>query len=176
MDKEQERILTAITTAIEMEKDANQCYLDASMASGNEAGRKFLNSLADEELKHKDHFEQIYESIRKNRDWPDVNLDLQEANRIRESLYKKCEVLGVNVASTESERDAVKVSVDKEKKSQDYYRQQAEKAVFDSEKEFYNRLAAEERTHELALLDYYEFLLDPAAWYVKREHPSLDGG
>jgi hypothetical protein len=37
-------------------------------------------------------------------------------------------------------------------------------------------LAAQEGEHHLILLDYYEFLKDPAAWFVQKEHPSLDGG
>ncbi|GAI26187.1 unnamed protein product, partial [marine sediment metagenome] len=42
--------------------------------------------------------------------------------------------------------------------------------------DFYETLAAEEREHHLILLDYYEYLKDPAGWFVKKEHPSLDGG
>jgi len=37
-------------------------------------------------------------------------------------------------------------------------------------------LAQEEREHELALLDYHDYLSDPAGWFVKSEHSSLDGG
>ena len=33
-----------------------------------------------------------------------------------------------------------------------------------------------EKEHQLVLLDYYEYLKDPAGWFVKKEHPSLDGG
>ncbi|MCK4722939.1 MAG: hypothetical protein KAT75_06530 [Dehalococcoidia bacterium] len=37
-------------------------------------------------------------------------------------------------------------------------------------------LATEERGHYLTLLDYREYLSDPAGWFVTQEHPSLDGG
>jgi hypothetical protein len=47
--------------------------------------------------------------------------------------------------------------------------------MYDTEKEFYEQLA-KEREHELALVDYYEYLADPAGWFVKIERPSLDGG
>jgi hypothetical protein len=36
-------------------------------------------------------------------------------------------------------------------------------------------LDTEEREEYLRLIDYLEFLNDPQSWYVKREHPSLDG-
>ena len=72
--------------------------------------------------------------------------------------------------------DAVQVAIDKEKRSYDFYEHQAGNAAYNTEKEFYTTLAIEEREHELALLDYYEYLADPAGWFVKSEHSSLDGG
>jgi hypothetical protein len=38
-----------------------------------------------------------------------------------------------------------------------------------------DELDTEEREEYLRLIDYLEFLNDPQSWYVKREHPSLDG-
>ena len=82
----------------------------------------------------------------------------------------------MSVGGTSSELDAVKVAIDQEKKSYDFYENQASEAIYNTEKSFYETLAREEREHELALLDYYEYLADPAGWFVKAEHPSLDGG
>ena len=45
-----------------------------------------------------------------------------------------------------------------------------------AEKDFYEKIAGEERGHKLILLDYYEYMKDPGGWYVKAEHTSLDGG
>ncbi len=84
--------------------------------------------------------------------------------------------MGVNISSNPSELDAVKIAIDKEKKSYDFYERQVINATYDAEKGFYRNLAAEERVHELALIDYYDYLSDPAGWFVKKEHPSLDGG
>ena len=57
---EQEIILQAINMAIEMELDGKECYLAASKGSTNEAGRKLLQSLAEEEDNHRQSFEGIY--------------------------------------------------------------------------------------------------------------------
>ncbi len=173
---EQERILRAITMAIEMELDGKECYLAASKGSTNEAGKKLLQSLAEEEDNHRQTFEGIYNAIRQGRDWPPVDLGTDRAVDIRDTLVKTCQALGVSVGGTSSELDAVKVAIDKEKKSYDFYENQASQAIYDTEKSFYEALAREEREHELALLDYYDYLADPAGWFVKAEHPSLDGG
>ncbi|GAI01022.1 unnamed protein product, partial [marine sediment metagenome] len=45
-----------------------------------------------------------------------------------------------------------------------------------AEREFYEALAIQEKEHHLILLDYYEFLKNPAAWFVSKEHPSPDAG
>ena len=45
-----------------------------------------------------------------------------------------------------------------------------------AEREFYKALAAEEKEHELILVDYYEYLTNPVDWFTRMEHHSLDGG
>ena len=66
--------------------------------------------------------------------------------------------------------------MDMENKTHDYYTKQGQTATYDAERELYKALAAEEKEHHLVLLDYYEYLKNPAAWFVSKEHPSLDGG
>ena len=65
--------------------------------------------------------------------------------------------------------------MDMENKSHDFYQGQGKEATYDAERDFYETLAAEEREHHIVLLDYYEYLKDPAGWFVMKEHPSLDG-
>ncbi len=66
--------------------------------------------------------------------------------------------------------------MDMENKTYDFYKSQGKNATYDAERDFYEALAAQERGHHMVLLDYYEYLKDPAGWFVKKEHPSLDGG
>ena len=173
---EQERIIQAINMAIEMELDGKECYLAASKDSTNEAGSKLLQSLAEEESSHRRTFEKIYNSIRKGQGWPYVDLGADKAYDIRNTLVKTCQALGVRLSSSSSEMGAVKVAIDKEKRSYDFYKNQARNATYDTEKDFYDTLAGQEREHKLTLVDYYDYLADPAGWFVKTEHSSLDGG
>ena len=173
---EQSKMLQVINMAIEMELDGKECYLAASKDSTNEAGKKLLQSLAEEEDIHRLKFEELYNSILKGRGWPSMELQPDTTRNIRHTLVKTCQALGVDIYGTSSELDAVQVAIDKEKRSYDFYGNQARIAAYDIEKEFYTTLAREEREHELALLDYYDYLADPAGWFVKIEHTSLDGG
>jgi len=63
-----------------------------------------------------------------------------------------------------------------ENKTFDFYKSRGGKASYDVERQFYEALAVQEEEHYRVLLDYYEFLKNPAAWFVQKEHPSLDGG
>jgi rubrerythrin len=173
---EQQRILDAVAIAMEMERDGKECYEAASKESTNDAGRAFLQSLAEEEDNHQLKFQQIYDSLQQNRGWPPIALDMGKIQTIKKDLTSTCMVLGVNVTGSASELDAVKVAVEKERTSYDFYDSQAQRATYDSEREFYRTLAQEEREHELALLNYLAYLTDPADWFLKAEHASLDGG
>ena len=53
---------------------------------------------------------------------------------------------------------------------------QTKVALYPAEKEYYEAVAAQEREHHRVLADYQEFLKNPAGFFVKKEHPSLDGG
>ena len=63
-----------------------------------------------------------------------------------------------------------------ENQTLDCYLSRAAKAVFPLEKQYYEAVAAQERVHHALLLDYFEFLKDPAQWFTMKERHSLDGG
>ena len=84
--------------------------------------------------------------------------------------------MGSNIKTQDTELHAVKAAMDMENETYDFYERRVKKASYDVEIEFYRALAAQERTHYLVLLDYYEYLADPSGWFVKKEHHSLDGG
>ena len=67
MVTEQDKILEALKIAIDMENDGKECYQQASHESGNEVGRKLLQSLALEEDTHRQKFVEIYQVMKKRR-------------------------------------------------------------------------------------------------------------
>jgi len=176
MITEQGKILEALKIAIDMESEGKECYQQASQGSGNEVGRKLLQSLALEEEVHRRKFIEIYSAIQKRRGWPATDFQPDKGKRLRALFARTCQAIGVNVKALPAELDVITAAIDKEKKSFDLYNHQSQKATYDAERDFYEALAAEEREHELVLLDYYEYLADPADFFTKTEHHSLDGG
>ena len=176
METEQDKTLDALKIAIKMEIDGKEYYLKASQESGNELGKELLQSLAAEEDVHRQKFEQIYNAIRNKKAWPVTDFQPDGGKRLRTIFATATEEIGSNIKAPATELDAVETAMDMENKTHDFYKSQGESATYDAERDFYHTLAAEEREHHLILLDYYEYLKDPAGWFVKKEHPSLNGG
>jgi hypothetical protein len=63
-----------------------------------------------------------------------------------------------------------------ENKTLDYYKECSAKSSSQAEKKYYEILAGEESSHHAVLLDYFEYINDPANWFTMKERHSLDGG
>jgi len=175
MPSEQEKVIKALKYAIKMEEDGKAFYLQACGESSNELGRKLLESLAKQEDYHRAKFQQIYESIRKEHAWPQVDFKLDGGRTLRTIFARQTEGGKACAPGDETELAVVQQAMRMEGDSYDFYHVRAEQAESDAEREFFQDIAAEEREHQLVMTDYYEFLKNPAGWFVKSEKPSLDG-
>jgi len=176
METGQDKTMEALQIAIQMEVDGKEYYLKASQESSSELGTKLLQSLAAEEDIHRQKFEEIYSAIRSKKAWPVSDFQPDGGKRLRTIFARATEEMGSNIKALATELDVVQTAMDMENKTHDFYKSQGKNANYDTERDFYETLAAEEREHHLILLDYYEYLKDPAGWFVSKEHPSLDGG
>jgi rubrerythrin len=176
MATEQDKTLEALNIAINMEIDGQKYYLKASQESKSEVGKELLKSLAEEEDRHKQIFTRIYEAIRNKKAWPKVELPKDADKRLR-TILNKASVAESPVSRADStELDAVQTAINMEVKTLEFYTNESKSARYDTEKELYDKLAAEERQHQLILIDYYDYIKDPAQWFASKEHSSLDGG
>ncbi len=176
MTTEQDKTLGALQKAIQMEIDGKEFYLKASQASKNELGRKLLKSLAAEEDEHRQVFEDIYKAISAEKGWPGKEFHPDGGRGLRTIFAKALDQMDSGIKAMPDELDAVQTAMSMENETYDFYRSQSQKATYDAEKQLYESLAVQEEEHHRVLLDYYEFLKNPAAWFVQKEHPSLDGG
>ena len=176
MVTEQDKTLEALQIAIQMEIDGKKYYQEMSQSSENRLGRGLFQSLAAEEDIHRGKFEEIYNALRNKKAWPEVYFQPDGGKRLRTIFARATEEMGPTVKSLSTEFDAIQTAIDMESKTYDFYKSQGKIATYDSERDFYETLAAEEREHHLILIDYYEYIKNPAGWFVTKEHPSLDGG
>ena len=160
--------------AIQIEVDGEEFYQQASRRSSNKLAREIFQALADEEDEHRRKFEEIYEALKKGRDWPDVEPPANKGERLKSIFAEATGEMGSKIRVAASELEAIETAIDMEVKSYDFYRSRSEQSTFPLEKRFYHALAGEEKAHHLALLDSYEYLTSPEEWFVAREH-RLDG-
>jgi rubrerythrin len=172
MTGDYERISKCLQDAIQMEIDGKSFYLKASGQCRNEAGKKLLAALAAAEDAHRQKFESIFEAARSKRAWPKT--ELPKGTNINTIFAEALARAKPGTESTASEMAAVDKAIGMEIASYDYYIGQSKKAGKGPEKEFFEAVAAEEHQHQITLLDYKEYVDDPAAWFVKTEHPSFD--
>jgi rubrerythrin len=173
MNKEQKQTLAALQVAIQMEIDGKKYYQQLSRTGSNESGRKLFAALAGEEDRHLQNFEQIYRAIEVKTGWPEMRLG---TSQVEASTAFFNQSISGHTMSTGIELKSLQNAMDMENKTLDYYLGYACKALYPMEKEYYEAVAGQERTHHSLLLDYFEFLKDPAQWFTMKEHQSLDGG
>jgi rubrerythrin len=176
MPNEQDTTMVALQTALKMEIEGKDFYLKASNSSQNELGKQLLKKLAAEEDVHRATFQNIYDTLKAKKGWPDVKYQGDGGRGLRTIFAETLEDMKKNTKSIAAELDAIKVAMDFENKTYDFYKGRSAKATHNAERELYESIAAQESEHHRVLLDYYEFLQDPAQWYVKTEHTSVDGG
>ncbi len=176
MTTEQDKTLGALKAAIQMEIDGKEFYLKASQASNNELGKKLLVKLAAEEDEHRQVFEEIYKNISVERGWPGQEFHSDGGRGLRTIFARALEEMDSGIKAMPAELDAVQTAMAMENETYDFYKRQGGLASYDAERQFYEALAVQEGEHHRVLLDYYEFLKDPAAWFVQKEHTSFDGG
>ena len=176
MENEQAKTMEGLQLAIQMEVDGKTYYQKASKNSINKVGRELFEWLATEEDKHRKRFEQIYSSIKDTKAWPKVDIAPAGEDKLADIFSRAMEDKSGLAKATSDEQDAISHAMDMETKTYDFYNKQAENATYDTERLFYENIASEERGHYLALVDYREYILNPAGWFTKTEHSTLDGG
>ena len=176
MAQEQDATLEGLKTALQMEIDGKEFYLKASKTSQNKLGKELLKKLAAEEDAHREVFKNIFNKIKNKKGWPEVKFKPDGGKGLKTLFAEAVKKMDNNVNAIPAELDAVKTAMDMENKTLDFYRGRSAKTTHEAEKQLYDAVAIQESEHHRVLLDYYEFLKDPAAWYVQKEHTSVDGG
>ncbi len=175
MEDAQARTMKVLEIAVQMEVDGKEFYQKASRQSSNRLSRELFRQLANEEDIHRRRFEEIYKTLKRGQNWPDVEPSLEKGTRIKSLFSEATKALGSKFKIAESELDAIKAAMDMEVRSYNLYHTRSTESTLPVEKQFYKTLAGEERGHHLALLDAYEYLSDPTGWFTRKEHWSLDG-
>jgi len=166
----------ALEIALNNETKEREFYLKHAKRTKHPLGKIMFQQIADEELEHYERLKQLHEKWERGEQWPKtVPLEVHGTvvNNILNGIIKKAE------ETQEADADdlkAVRTAIDFEAKGAKYYAELRDMVSDPKEKKFFDLLSQIENEHYLSLKDTEEYLTDPASWYRKAEHHSLDGG
>ncbi len=172
----QDRALEMLKTALTMEEEGEKFYRKAMEASKNELGRKIFETLMKDEKVHYGRILKIYNKLKDDHAWTSDWKSMDVGHKDVEVLFKEMAAEhGKTLQADPGELEALEVGIDFEYKTLKFYQDYLPEAVDPLEKEFVEKMVAEERGHYTALKDMKQFMADPAAWYQEMERGGLDG-
>ena len=145
--------LEALALALEVEKTELKFYLKLARKARDERARKMFLFLAKEEAEHWDLFEEKFlEDLVEKCELPAVNRELLDR-------------LIVQVDETSlSEVDAVKIGMEQEKLTWEFYEKAAEEAEHSSVRRLFEELAKIEKAHYELLKAQYDAVMKTGIW------------
>ena len=168
--------LNALEVALNNETRERDFYLRNAARTNNPVGKAMFERIAEDEAEHYERLKRLHEEWTAQGRWPEtVPLTVKQTN-VRDILLNTLKGVGKAEASDADDREAVRTAAEFEEKGVVFYKNLAASSTDEREKAFFELLSSIEYEHYLSLRDAEEYFDNPAAWFVKTEHPTLDGG
>ncbi len=167
--------LDALKVALDNEMRERDFYLTHAERTTNPAGKAMFRNLADDEEEHYERLKELHKKWVNQEKWPaTVPLKIKETV-VKDILKGFLKQAATIPKADDNDLEAIRMAIDFEQRGIAHYAKLRDSVSDPQEKQFFNLLADIEHEHYLSLRDTEEFLVDPADWYRKHEHHSLDG-
>lgn len=167
--------LDALKVALDNEMKEREFYLKMAKQARHPIGRLLFEKIADEELEHYERLKQVHERWKRGEQWPEslpLEVNGTRVNKILRGIVRKIDEVKVG---TDAELRALRKAIEFEQKGARHYAELGMMVSDPKEKRFFELMSSIENEHYLSLKDTEEYLIDPASWYRKVEHHTLDG-
>ena len=176
MTETRDRFIQMLCTAQEMEEKGRAFYEKARSSAENPLGKEIFRLLIDDEIVHLERIRKISDSLTKDQNWSEdwkklqcPYQDLGQVFRDLTSQYGRAGIAGSN------DLEALKLALDFELRSVEFYENQLAQAIDPLEKAFLVQMILEEKGHSRTLQDTQYYLSDPEGWFIEKERAGLDG-
>lgn len=156
--------------AMKMEQDGREYYLEHADKTSNPLLKKILLELADDELKH-------YNIFKAMRDETAAEYVESEKTRILSTLRNVFETMKAENSDFEfptKAREIWETAREVEKKTEAFYRSQADDLADDHQKGLFHLIADEEHRHWQTMENVIQFLARPDQWLADAEWSDLE--
>jgi rubrerythrin len=171
---EKER-LNALEVALNNEMREREFYLKNSKRTKNPLGKKMFQQIGDDELEHYERLRQLHQKWVQQEKWPDTIPLKVKDTIVKDVLLEFIEKVDMTAKGDSDDLEAVRTAIDFEAKGAKFYAELRDSISNSKEKEFFDLLSKMENEHYISLKDTEEYFIDPASWYRKLEHHTLDG-
>ena len=171
-DKER---LNALEVALNNEVREREFYLKHAEKTKNPLGKKMFKQIGDDELEHYERLKQLHQKWVKQETWPET-VPLKVKDTVLQDVL--VEVIGKIDKSEAGDSDdlaAIRTALEFEASGAKFYAELRDSVTNPREKEFFDLLSKMETEHYTSLKDTEEYFIDPSSWFLKNEHPGLDG-
>ena len=174
MIKEKDR-LNALQVALNNETREREFYLKHAKRTKNALGRRMFQQIGDDELEHYERLKQLHQKWAKQEKWPEtVPLKVRDTI-VKDILLEFVKKVDETAKGDSDDLEAVRTALDFEAKGAKFYAELRDSVSNPKEKQFFDLLSKMENEHYVSLKDTEEYFIDPASWYRKAEHHTLDG-
>lgn len=167
--------LNALEVALNNEKREREFYLKNSKRTKNPLGKKMFQQIGDDELEHYERLRQLHQKWRKQEKWPETVPLRVKDTVVKDILLDFVKKVDMTAKGNADDLEAVKTALDFEARGAKFYAELRDSVSDSKEKQFFDLLSRMENEHYLSLKDTEEYFIDPASWYRKVEHHTLDG-
>jgi rubrerythrin len=171
-----DRTMQMLSTALGLEEKGKGFYSKAVSTCHNAVGKEIFRMLMKDEVVHMDRIRTIYKQLEGGESWSDEWKSIQPDHEELGTLFREiASAHGQEVTTDASDLEAIDVGIDFEMRAVTFYQEHLEQATDPLEREFIEKMIAEEKSHHAALSDMKLYLSDPAAWFGEQERLGLDG-
>jgi rubrerythrin len=163
----------ALRHALKMEEDGKSFYLKEVKKVQSKLAKEIFRSLIRAEEKHVRRIKELYESLEKTGEWPQVLLTRTEKETVGNIFATATATTKDKAKGISTDIDALKMAAKLEDEGMKYYQAKADETDDPFEKKFYRLLVHEEGEHFVSILDTIEYLQDPQGYFSQLERGTL---
>ncbi len=169
-----DNISRTIRTAIKMEKNGIDFYQKAEEKTSYPLAKKMFLSFAEDEKRHLTVLKKILTDLK----FSDLDQFFAERPRQKiENIFRKVKnEIKERITANPDELEALKIGMDMELESVQFYQTALEKSEDNHQKAFLKRLVEEEKEHLQMLQNTHSYLKNSGDWFLWEEKALLNGG
>ncbi len=166
MDNEPRGVLSILTNAIEMELEGKEFFAEVAAKARNQRTRETFMSLVKQEQRHVDILGEELRRIEKGMVWAALEEMKRSAPTYpKMSVFRDKKFTRLKFDPESGELEALRVGIDVEKKSIEYYRAAGSQAGEPKAREVFNWLVGEEAGHLTILSAEFEYRTRSGFYY-----------